>query len=53
MTTLIRFIPDEAGATAIEYGSIAPLISVAAIAAMQSLGTTLSSLFGNISTNLR
>jgi len=53
MTTLIRLIRDESGATAIEYGLIAALIAVASIAAMSSLGTTLSSLFGTISTNLR
>ncbi len=53
MNTLISFIEDESGATAIEYGLIAALISVAAIASMGTLGTALSSLFGTISTNLR
>lgn len=52
MTTFIRFLNDEQGATAIEYGLIAALISVAAIAAMKSLGTQLGTLFGNIKTNL-
>ncbi len=53
METLIRFVYDEEGATAIEYGLIASLISVAAIVAMGNLGTTLSNLFVNISTALR
>jgi len=53
MQTLIRLFNDEDGATAIEYGLIASLISVAAITAMTNLGTTLSNLFGNISTDLR
>jgi len=53
MNTLTRFTHDESGATAIEYGLIAALISIAAVAAMGTLGTALSSLFGTISTNLR
>jgi pilus assembly protein Flp/PilA len=53
MKTLKSFIKNEDGATAIEYGLIAALISVAAIGAMGTLGTKLSSLFGTISTNLR
>ena len=47
MTKLIdTFLRDESGATAIEYGLIAALIAVAAIAAMQSLGSELSTTFG-------
>jgi len=53
MNTLIRFINDETGATAIEYGLIAALISVAAIAAMGTLGKTLSSVFGHVANNMR
>lgn len=45
-----RFARDEEGATAIEYGLIAALIAVAAIAAMQSLGTSLNTTFTNAST---
>ncbi len=41
---------DKKGATAIEYGLIAALIAVAAIAAMQGLGTSLNSTFTNVST---
>ena len=40
-----KLIRDEAGATAIEYGLIAALIAVAAIAAMQGLGNQLKSTF--------
>ncbi len=43
---------DEAGATAIEYGLIAALISVAAIIAMQALGTSLSNMFSAVSGKL-
>ena len=41
---------NEEGATAIEYGLIAALIAVAAITAMQSLGTNLNTTFGKVST---
>lgn len=53
MNTLARFLKDEEGATAIEYGLIAALISVAAIGAMTALGTQLSTLFNTIKTSLR
>jgi len=43
---------DESGATAIEYGLIAALIAVAAIAAFQLVGTNLSSTFHNVATQL-
>jgi pilus assembly protein Flp/PilA len=43
---------DEAGATAIEYGLIAALIAVAAIAAMQGLGTSLKTTFNSTSSNM-
>ncbi|NBO17921.1 MAG: Flp family type IVb pilin [Proteobacteria bacterium] len=52
MKHIMSFIKDENGATAIEYGLIAALISVAAIGAMSALGTQLTTLFGNIRTNL-
>ena len=44
-----KLIRDEAGATAIEYGLIAALIAVAAIAAMQGLGNQLKSTFNSTS----
>ena len=43
---------NTAGATAIEYGLIAALIAVAAIGAMQGIGTKLNSTFNNVSTSL-
>lgn len=48
-----RFREDESGATAIEYGLIAALISVAIIAGASTLGNSLNSQFANISTKLR
>lgn len=45
MTFFNKLIRDEAGATAIEYGLIAALIAVAAIAAMQGLGNELKTTF--------
>ena len=47
------FIADESGATAIEYGLIAAGIALAIIAAVQGVGTKLSSNFGKISTSLK
>jgi pilus assembly protein Flp/PilA len=48
-----RFAKDESGATAIEYGLIAAGISLAIIAAVNSLGTALSSKFSAISSSLK
>ena len=47
-----KFIQDESGATAIEYGLIAALVSVAAIAALRGMGESLSNLFGMVSGEL-
>jgi pilus assembly protein Flp/PilA len=47
-----ELIADESGATAIEYGLIAALVSVAAIAALQALGGSLNTIFGTVSTTL-
>ena len=52
MTKMIKLLRSEKGATAIEYGLIAALIAVAAIGAMQSVGTKLSSNFNNVSAKL-
>ncbi|HEX3861937.1 MAG TPA: Flp family type IVb pilin [Stellaceae bacterium] len=52
MTTLIKLIRNEDGATAIEYGLIAALIAVAAITAFQLVGSNLSSLFNTVGTTL-
>jgi pilus assembly protein Flp/PilA len=48
-----RFVKDESGATAIEYGLIAAGISIAIISVVNGLGTTLSTKFENISTSLK
>ena len=52
MNTIAKFIDDESGATAIEYGLIAALIAVGIIAAATTLGGGLSNLFNTISTQL-
>ena len=52
MKTFRKLIKNSKGATAIEYGLIAALISVAAISAMSSLGTNLTTTFNKVSGNL-
>jgi pilus assembly protein Flp/PilA len=52
MKTIRSFLRDEAGVTAIEYGLIAALIAVAAVVAMTTLGTDLSTTFTTISGKL-
>ncbi|NTG50077.1 Flp family type IVb pilin [Agrobacterium rhizogenes] len=53
MTKLFsRFLKDESGATAIEYGLIAALISVAIITGATTLGGALNTTFVNISTKM-
>ena len=49
---LIRFVKDESGATAIEYGLIAAGISVAIIGVVKGLGTNLKTTFGSVQTAL-
>jgi len=53
LKTIQNFVRDESGATAIEYGLIAALVSVAAIVALQALGGSLSSIFTVVSNNLK
>ncbi|HZS64195.1 MAG TPA: Flp family type IVb pilin [Xanthobacteraceae bacterium] len=53
MTKVSRFLRDESGATAIEYGLIAAGIAVAIIAAVQALGTALTTTFGSVKTALK
>jgi len=48
MSIVRKFLKDEAGATAIEYGLIAAGISVAIIAVVQGLGTKLNSTFTTV-----
>ena len=45
---VVRFVREEEGVTAIEYGLIAGLIAVAIIASVTTLGGDLSTLFGTI-----
>jgi pilus assembly protein Flp/PilA len=52
MSFILKLIRESKGATAIEYGLIAALIAVAAITAMQGVGTTLNKTFSNISTKM-
>jgi pilus assembly protein Flp/PilA len=50
---IARFVKDESGATAIEYGLIAAGISLAIIAAVNGLGTNLSAKFTSINNSLK
>jgi pilus assembly protein Flp/PilA len=52
-TLASRFLKDESGATAIEYGLIAAGISVAIIAVVNGLGTKLNGSFSSLSTQLK
>lgn len=47
-----KFFKNEKGATAIEYGLIAALIAVAAITAMGTIGSNLTTTFNEVATNL-
>jgi pilus assembly protein Flp/PilA len=53
MKHLVEFMRNESGATAIEYGLIAAGISVAIIAVVSGLGSTLNTKFTSISTQLK
>jgi pilus assembly protein Flp/PilA len=48
-----RFLKDESGATAIEYGLIAALIAVGVIAAARTLGAQFSTTFGTVSATMK
>ncbi len=52
MRRFMELLKDESGATAIEYGLIAALISVAAIGAMTAMGSSLSEIFTFVSSKL-
>ncbi len=52
MNTLMRFVKDESGATAIEYGLIAAAIGLMLVAALPALRAALATVFGNITTGL-
>ena len=47
-----RFVSNESGVTAIEYGLIAALIAVVIIAAVSTVGTNLSNTFSSVATSL-
>ena len=49
----IKFLRDESGATAIEYGLIAAGLALGIIAAVNGLGTTMSSTFTTVGTYLK
>ena len=47
-----RFVKDESGVTAIEYGLIASLIAVAIVVTVSVVGSDLNTTFQNVATNL-
>jgi pilus assembly protein Flp/PilA len=53
MSTILHFFKDESGATAIEYGLIAALISVVIITVLTNIGTSLNAKFGEVATALK
>ena len=53
MNIISRFIRDESGATAIEYGLIAALIAVVIIGGVSAVGTGLSSTFSTVSAKVK
>lgn len=52
-TLFAKFLVDDSGATAIEYGLIAAGISLAIIAAVNGLGSNLNSMFNSINSSLK
>ena len=52
LKSLKLFCHDESGATAIEYGLIAALVSVAAIGALTTMGDTMTTLFTTVSNSM-
>ncbi len=50
--TIKSFLTDESGATAIEYGLIAALVSIAAIVAMGAMGNELGEMFNTVASEL-
>ena len=52
MSFIKAFLKDESGATMIEYGLVAALVSVAAIVALQLLGSELQKIFNTVSSYL-
>ena len=52
MTIAKKFLGDESGATAIEYGLIAALVAVAIVGALTTLGGGLQGMFSNVNSDL-
>jgi len=52
-TTILAFLKNESGATAIEYGLIAALIAVVIITGVTAVGTNLSGTFNSLSGSLK
>jgi pilus assembly protein Flp/PilA len=52
MTTIKRFVNDESGATAVEYGLLVALIAVVIITAVTTLGTNLANKFNSVATSV-
>jgi len=52
-TLFVRFIKDQSGATAIEYGLIAAFISIAIIGALTTIGTNLDTTYTTVANALR
>jgi pilus assembly protein Flp/PilA len=52
-TLFVRFLKNESGATAIEYGLIATGIAIAIIAAVNGVGTNLSGTFNTVASSLK
>ncbi|HLZ76860.1 Flp family type IVb pilin [Phenylobacterium sp.] len=48
-----RFLKDESGATAIEYGLIAALVAVVLVTALTAVGTNLTTLFTTVANDLK
>jgi len=53
MNSVMRFVREEEGATALEYGLLAALIAAAIVTAVTTLGTQLSTTFNDIATDLQ
>ena len=53
MRFIRKFFKDDSGATAIEYGLIAALVSIAAIAAMGAMGNELGNMFNTVASELQ
>ena len=52
LTHLMRFLKEEEGATAVEYGLMIALIALAIIVSVRLIGTNLNTLFSGVATNL-